>query len=321
MPSENRSHESTKPEEAFELLVRETPAFKQYAWTRQSMADLLERQKRPRPRNRFFHYTSCKGFSKIIENGRLWITNAAYLNDSEELTYPVRIARGVLEQLCGHRPDGDFWAGIAADLETHVAFKCWYVASFSTRGNQLSQWRSYCPQGGFSIGFSPGLLSKAISRSSQTLFGPVEYSERKQKDRILGTFNAHVRMWKDLLARFPGVEAGELRRTVENSLQLSLAEQFIFFKAPVFREEHEWRAVRFDLEGARSLFRVRGGVLTPYQELDLTNKSGHLPLSKVFVSPRDDSDLAMHSAQLLLNSKGYGHPGRLLSASGYKLRF
>lgn len=99
-----------------------------------------------------FHYASADTFVNILRRREIWATNAAYLNDANELSYPVTLAQQVLDDLAQEESDADlksFVHDVAQDVGTHQVYKAWYVASFSSDGNLLSQWRAYCPRGGF----------------------------------------------------------------------------------------------------------------------------------------------------------------------------
>ena len=66
----------------------------------------------PRRQDLLFHYTDAAGLMGILENQRLWASNAAYLNDPTELLY----ARRVYKEWLDARTDG----GVAKDLLGHV---------------------------------------------------------------------------------------------------------------------------------------------------------------------------------------------------------
>jgi len=67
-----------------------------------------------------YHYTSMRNLFNILESDSLWITNPRFSNDGSE------------------RPGDHF------------------VVCFCNDGDELSQWRGYCPNGGASIQFSIG---------------------------------------------------------------------------------------------------------------------------------------------------------------------
>lgn len=76
-------------------------------------------------RNRYCHYTSLSVLFSILDNDECWISNARFSNDSSE------------ELLLGDIRD------IRDD----------YIMCFCDSGDQLSQWRGYCHNGGASIEF------------------------------------------------------------------------------------------------------------------------------------------------------------------------
>ncbi len=80
----------------------------------------------PKISRNFFHYTSIPVLFNILENDSMWISNTRFSNDgTEEKILKVK------------------------KLNQHDN----YMACFCDEGDQLSQWRGYCPSGGASIEF------------------------------------------------------------------------------------------------------------------------------------------------------------------------
>lgn len=104
-------------------------------------------------RGKVYHYTSADGISGILDNHEIWMSNTAFMNDTNELK--------ALENDAGIT-DNDFtneavreewrrkndWRGI--DRPNY------YMASFSEKRNSLGQWRAY---GNFCIGFDASKLA------------------------------------------------------------------------------------------------------------------------------------------------------------------
>ena len=44
-----------------------------------------------------FHYTSADAFKEILSRGQIWLTNTAYLNDRNELRYPVELCQQIVQ--------------------------------------------------------------------------------------------------------------------------------------------------------------------------------------------------------------------------------
>lgn len=93
-----------------------------------------------------YHYTSADGVTGIIDKNEIWMSNAAFMNDTTELRMLVG-AQNILE-------DSDFtndavkraWQGFDRDRTINE----YYLASFSGKKDSLEQWRAY---GNFCIGF------------------------------------------------------------------------------------------------------------------------------------------------------------------------
>src|SRR5687767_11784506 len=84
--------EAAPPAETFKKLWESLTPFKRELWGR-SLAHRLG--KTTMPQEPIFHYTSPEAFEKILTSGFIRLSNAAYLNDQGELTYPTRIANFV----------------------------------------------------------------------------------------------------------------------------------------------------------------------------------------------------------------------------------
>jgi hypothetical protein len=271
-----------------------------------------------------FHYTSPDAFANILENGQLWVSNSAYLNDQGELTYPIELGRAVLREYWASEEElivKQFVARVARELDDHAGFKSWYVVSFSSKGNLLSQWRAYCPRGGYSIGFDGGELLKLLQEEGQYRLGPVLYDIDAQKQKVRAIAEHHLALFRELRSKYGEISDDEYVEELAFVTEIALSQEFTFFKAPAFAEEHEWRAVRFVHSDESVRVRDRAGMLMPYLEADVRVSSGLLPIKKIFVSPLGDQELATHAARILLRKKGYRNIQDLIETPAYRLRF
>ena len=136
-----------------------------------------------------FHYTSQTGLLGIIEEKAIWATNILYLNDGAELRYAAGLAHNEIRELRKslRGEDIDFLNEVEYKL-THITeydgFGI-FVCSFSKNGDQLSQWRGYCPHGGgFSIRFdflSP--MYAHVEKQGFSLFD-CEYDTTRQEEYV-----------------------------------------------------------------------------------------------------------------------------------------
>jgi hypothetical protein len=269
-----------------------------------------------------FHYTSAAAFESVVKNGSLWLSNAAYLNDAEELTYPAELARSVLAEFLLSESDPGatrFMQEVTGGLFAHILFKSWFVGSLTTRGNQLSQWRAYWPSGGYSMGFLGSDLAKRVQTAEHVWLRPIVYERDDQVARLRRVIAIHIDIWRDLRAHHAEVPQDTYDAELASTLGLALSEEFIFFKRDVFVEEQEWRLARYRMEAEHPNFYERRGVLTPYLSFELADEGTALPLHTVITAPLGDHVLAEYSAKLLLKSKGY-NAEQLLTRPGYRLR-
>jgi hypothetical protein len=127
----------------------------------------------------------------------------AYFNDPDELVYPLAIAREVLVRLTRQSTwlrTQKLLKGAASTLESFAAAKQWYVACFSTKGDLLSQWRAYCPNGGYSLGFDGSTLQSLLVAPKRSIYppmlGPVDYDPASQLARVRKTIQRWVKGWE-----------------------------------------------------------------------------------------------------------------------------
>ena len=127
------------------------------------------KSRRTNPRNRRRSYAVAlhvsQSIKEIVRNRTIWTTSILYLNDSSEFRHVVDVMSVHSTANQGRTRDavdrGQENGRIPADtpnasqLNTQRAPGPFhFVAAFSSKGDDLAQWRAYCPRGGCSIGFS-----------------------------------------------------------------------------------------------------------------------------------------------------------------------
>jgi hypothetical protein len=140
-----------------------------------------------------YHYTDVASALAIIETGHFWFTERAHLNDTLELQYGLRIGHEMFDAAV--KAAGPAVPQGAADHLMDevrlglVEFGYW-VASFSYKDDDLSQWRSYADEGsGVCLGFSVQELDmRQFASHIQTAFNfmrfPVRYDEVELRKRM-----------------------------------------------------------------------------------------------------------------------------------------
>lgn len=277
---------------------------------------------RPSVLPELFHYTSPDGLRGIVDDRAMWLTNAAYVNDEQELTYPATVARVVVTALIQHEADErrrQFLTAVASLLESHTLYRTWYIASFTTHGNALSQWRAYCAGGGYCIGFDGPALVRGMPRASSYLYGQIIYDAGEQANRVNSVIQRYLQEWAELREKHSTIPDAEYDAAVASALNFWLSRELIFFKSTAFSSECEWRLAQNPLRSASLQFRTRAGLLTPFLSAPLVQEGAKLPITRLVIGPLGDVGLAFHAGRSLLLNRDY--EGTAIEAPNYHLRY
>lgn len=189
------------------------------------------------PGREFYHYTTISNLFNILEGDSLWLSNMRFSNDDSEGT--VLREKGIKE------------------LDN-------YIACFCDKGDCLSQWRGYCPEGGASIEMELNEIqqysilnanydsNKKFEIYNNTPF-PVMYVEANDKE--LGVAVKTIEKTRELFNWEPD-ESPELKDIIS------------YLKNDKFIEERELRLAFSNIGGTLSdciRFRaLSNGVMIPY---------------------------------------------------------
>lgn len=114
------------------------------------------------PADFVYHYTSTAGLMGILSSKKVWLTDAGFLNDTEELTYGARRTavrlreQAVKQKGLTSQKNSDYvistLQSIADSIErinepNTARFEFPSVACFSMSRDDLSQWRGYASDG------------------------------------------------------------------------------------------------------------------------------------------------------------------------------
>ena len=246
---------------------------------------------------RLFHYTDVNAVKSIIENGKMWLTDSRFLNDSQEMHDGAERIINYLEHQkthFSHRHEClELAAGyLAQDLGLGPYFKSErrpvYVCSFSEQCDLLSQWRAY---GSYAIEFESEDIPLHVK--------PCVYNvDEKNTQASYGALKALEvvanEMKDDGLCGAPSFEA------VADLVSLAAT-----FKDASFLEEREVRLIlghdkdpMFN-HRLEVLFRAKGNYLIPYVEQEIPVKA----IKAIHVGPMRDQELAYISISAFLQSR------------------
>ena len=279
-----------------------------------------------------FHYTSADAFKEILSRGQIWLTNTAYLNDRNELRYPVELCQQIVQDkrdsyrltlaslAQGGPPERSLLDRIHKEITLHEMFKPWYTASFSLEPNRLSQWRAYCGNGGYAIGFNTDKLAANLNERyghlRDLISGKIDYAEQIQRERLGAVLDRCLQLLKHLVETYPENEAEVHEEWVQRVVWM-LGEEMLLCKMNSFKEEREWRLAFHAAQAEKDVeFTARDGRLVPYVKIDLRDSDGRLPLSSVWIGPLGDQPLLSHATSLFILTSGYDIP---IHMAGYEI--
>jgi hypothetical protein len=229
---------------------------------------------------RIYHYTDDAGLRGILECGNLWCTDPAYLNDPSEIRYGVLIATDMLDSFAVDAPlEVQIFAHDFRRYATHVENVAhFFVCSFSTKGNDLEQWRGYANNGrGYAIGFDGKMLETAFTSLNgnpipEHMTFPVSYDEPKLRniyDQLISKVIPLISRPANMGLSNAIVEA--YMQQLRLSLALQVFRTTLFFKHPAYINEQEYRFMQvhpIDRPRPAVQFRSKPNMLLRYREFD-----------------------------------------------------
>ena len=214
-----------------------------------------------------YHYTSPAGLLGILDKLALWATHVKFLNDKKEIDHAVsklliRIDEKIRSSKYSRKlkmseEKTRFLRNFTKTMEEMTSEI--YVACLTECGDQLSQWRGYCPpSGGYSVGI-PSPILQVMADLQGYYFAPCIYD-----DNILLQFCDDV--IDQMLCEFD--KLGRSSDGLEFGTASSVLELASFFKHESFAEEREWRLIAFKPAHRHGppKFRAGNSTIIPYHE-------------------------------------------------------
>jgi len=234
-----------------------------------------------------YHYTSLEGLKGIVESNCIWLSDYSYLNDSKELLHGIELTKSIVSKMLKNklyrvaRGIIDSWCKNLDEIEHRVC-----IASFSSDGDSLSQWRSY---GNLAIGFKSGINMTGFAH--ETLQQPVIYCQNKQEKltELLLSHMCQTYAFDKNAGRLQRIE--DVYHKTEKIIKLTS-----FYKNLGFKDEAEYRMVYledadlFENMGqpcAPKRFRISANSFIPYvQSNELPGyKHDKLPIHSIVLGP------------------------------------
>jgi hypothetical protein len=262
--------------------------------------------------NILYHYTSSSGLMGIIKNNNIWATKTTYLNDSSEIKLALDFIREEIKVQKRKNDKEKYIFGYedmlsALDGIENVNVS---VVSFSTYGDQLSQWRGYSKVGdGYSLGFNGETLKTQVESQGNN-YGekcyllPCQYDPSVHKMMIMDLINYSL-VRNDL-----GYSLSKQEEEFEYSNSFHSFEKNVLIvsqiiKSSSFIEEDEWRLISPSMDLEKIKFRVGRHSLIPYWEiyLDIINT-----LKSVTIGPTPEPNLSYLALRSFLLTQNHLSP-------------
>ncbi len=285
-----------------------------------------------------FHYTNLEATLNILKQKTLRFTEARYLNDSSELDEGMKILETLVPQMITKlsiaklQDAAALFAALLAFLKISLSLRCHnetvkeemfnlgyrnieedvfpifdiYVASFSTQGDNLSQWLAYSDYGkGCAIGFPAEAPEQVfqIPDNYQLFSSQVNYSSFEKKKNFAEEFLEEV--CKSLTANytkdFP-IENEDVVKAWWSWLTEICILDILTCKYSSFYHECEARVVCLipDKLSYEVDFIGKNNLIKPYVEFAFRPDK----VTKLLLGPLLMSPINKHAMNLLLKSNG-----------------
>jgi hypothetical protein len=241
-----------------------------------------------------YHYTSLDAAIHILEERKMWCSNAAYANDPAETAYAQAILDDVAKTDSDLKLEG--LRSVLAELDC-------YVTSFSGDGDLLPQWRAYCRNG---RGVAVGVDANVLRRRSRLILARVIYDQAMQRQFVIDMMD----VFRQPLLSARGDEI-RLRRLMD-PLGLYLVIVRSILKSETYESEQEYRL--FDVlpadraaHNTQLTFRASGGLAVPHFDADLIDSKAEnaaQPFREIRVGPCLDATLIARSLKTFAIQEG-----------------
>lgn len=252
-----------------------------------------------------YHYTNADGLIGIVNSKQLWATKIQYLDDKSELIHAFSVTESIIHRIKRETNNDHIkklLERIPADFERveHVNV---FVFSFSYVPDLLSQWRAYCPDGGYALGFDPRVLEK-LAAGQGFKFVKCVYNEKEQKSIVEHILKDYLSSFQEKLKTAKNEEEKD-RLIKDSSLQAVeiLTSVSPKFKHPSFMEEQEFRLVSELKASTEKAINCRNkqNLVIPYYEFALENDEIQFKVEQIVIGPGLPIELTMDSVSILFN--------------------
>ncbi len=280
---------------------------------RQKLAD-----EKTKYNGKVYHYTSANGLKEILESGKLWFSNARFLNDSSENNYIFalfpKFPDAYKEKLL-HKKFFELITEIAnsylqndyCDIDNN---RWWadhiYVASFSKDSDNLGLWNYYTKTQnsvGYNLGFMTMPFNVVDPLTLSFIYGEVIYDRKKQLKlikSIILTYNDIFETNRNLF-----LDGSQAKQLFVKSFIDTLEVYNIFFKHEAYKDEQEYRCAIYNINnyaGLNCQTRIIDGLFVPYFEIPFEKNI----VSSITISPTNNASILKKGLEIFNIFHEYG---------------
>ncbi|MCL5284102.1 MAG: DUF2971 domain-containing protein [Armatimonadetes bacterium] len=254
--------------------------------------DLLKRSRdgRRNPDGKLiYHYTSAQGARGILASGSFWMFDARQMQDDHELVMGNRKIKEALAEAANNTAAGSPLEVLAQKLIPILDMQeqegLTYIGCFTEEPDNLAAWDKFADHGrGFCLAIPwTQIASPYWAPGMNPVIRKVEYDQIEQQAIV------------DAVVNLLAAKAGFSPATCADQIRLLATESMVCWKREDYKDEKEWRILRFRQD--RPQDGERNGRL--YLTLDSATP---LPITKVYAGAWTSSDdRAMVEATLKSN--------------------
>jgi len=255
-----------------------------------------------------YHYTSLGSFVEIVRSRSLYATDILYLNDVLEYRHARQLIANRIEERLSDPAEICERAALLWYLKMLNAAETEpvYVASFSEKADDISQWRGYVPAGkGICLGFDSAVLREAAYSIGSAATPAKRFGALGKVIYVSDDGGPSFDDFITSACRYLDIIDGDVVRAVAGEGLVNHGAPF--YKHSSFKDEAEWRVILWARPGFPSPLevdsRMGASTLVPFARLRFA-PNGATFLKKVIIGPTPNMDLSVRATEGFLRSSG-----------------
>ena len=274
------------------------------------------------------HYTNQHGLLGIVSTGEIWATSVNNLNDRKEFEYAKELASSLISDRMEKESDErkkrqlGYLLNAAKNAGINIC-----VSSWSSRIDDLSQWRAYSGTGtGYSIDMKGSAL-REFAKAQKFILAECIYEKSAQERVLRSLIDANLARNIEQEANNAAADEHEKFMLEHNGGDFAyhINRYASLFKHPGFAAEQEWRLISKPMNVSRMDFRPGVSTIASHFRFSLRDggeRRGEptIHIESVHVGPCPEPDLAQTKVRFLLakHSPALHHPEVVISSVPYR---